>query len=791
MLFEQRLEAWEVSKRIPNGIEPEQADRKVAGNREQLVDQIECSVHLADAGVDLGELDCLKAAVLGILPPRPPIDCQNVESLGLEAISRLFLMLRSMRAIGTFSLSIMNVVPGQTFSHYRIVSELGAGGMGKVYLAEDESLGRKVALKFLLSEEDPEASMLQRFVQEARSAAAIDHPYACKVYETGEVDGRPFIAMEYVDGESLAERIGRGPLPIGDALRLAREIAEALAKAHQRGIVHRDLKPANVMIDSEGHVKVMDFGLAKRVTPLGLDDDTGLATATLLTVPGTVLGTLGYMAPEQICGGAGDRRSDAFSFGVVLYEMLTGTHPIRKDTQADTVAAILGADPVSLDGLPEAVASILRSLLAKDPDQRNADLAATADALEHAAPLPSRGRPSRPGAIKTALSVGAALVIAAVVIVGWRFVVGDHSSASPNVATLKRSEHESRARSLMQNFSDPDDLWSSIEQWHKILDQVPDSAPALAGSATARALIAWNSTPDPETLDVAEREAERAIEIDPTLPESYVALTVIYQLRGLVETAERMSDRAIELAPDNPWTLQVRSRFLMDRYGRFAEAEKLAERAVEIDPDFFPAWFQLGWARFELENLDEAESDFRRAIALRPNFAAGYLGLGVVSNAAADYESALAALDKALAIDPASAQALLYRGISLHFLNRPDEARESFAALVTGNPDHVLAPFAMVYEAVECDRLGLVAERDSRIHDAESIFKSNPDLWVFLFGLANTAALRGDREEALDWLEQAIRKGMRSVQIVVRSPALQTLRDEPRLRSILDELRSR
>jgi serine/threonine protein kinase len=684
----------------------------------------------------------------------------------------------------------MSVAPGQTFSHYRILSKLGSGGMGTVYLAEDESLGRKVALKFLLPEGGTQASTLRRFLQEARSAAAIDHPFACKVYETGEVDGRPFIAMEYVDGESLAERLKRGPLPTGEALRLGREIAEALAKAHQRGIVHRDLKPANVMLDSEGHAKVMDFGLAKQLSPLG-PDDSGLDTATLLTVPGTVLGTLGYMAPEQIRGGAGDRRSDAFSFGIVLFEMLTGVHPFRKDTPADTAAAILAADPVPLDALPDTAAPIVQSLLVKDLDQRSADLAATADALEHAASSLSHRRHSRPSPIRPAILVIAALVIAVCVVLGWRFVVGERSSRSPDVAALKRSEYASRASALMQNFSDPEDLRASIELWHKVLDQDPDSAPALAGSATARALIAWNSTPDPQMLNLAEQEAERAIELDPSLPESYVALTIIYQLRGLVETAEKMSERAIELAPRNPWTLQVRSRFLMDRFGQFAEAEELARRAVEIDPDFFPGWFQLGWARFELERLDEAESDFRRAISLRPDFAAGYFGLGVVYNAAADYESALAALDEALAIDPGSVQALLYRGVSLHHLDRPEEARESFRAVVTSNPDHLLAPFALVFEAVECDRLGLVDERDAGILRAESVFKSNPDLWPFLFGLADIAALRGDRDEALDWLEQAIRKGMRSVQLVVQDPALQSLRDEPRMQSILDQLRNR
>ncbi len=683
----------------------------------------------------------------------------------------------------------MDVAPGQMFSHYRIISILGSGGMGTVYLAEDESLGRKVALKFLLPEGEFQEPALRRFVQEARSAAAIDHPFVCKVYETGEVGGRTFIAMEYVDGESLAERLERGPLPISHALRLGREIAEALAKAHQRGVVHRDLKPANVMLDSEGHAKVMDFGLAKQLSPLGFDD-SGLDTATLLTEPGTVLGTLGYMAPEQIRGEAGDRRSDAFSFGIVLFETLTGVHPFRRDTPADTIANILGEDPVPLDALPDPVVPIVRGLLEKDPDLRSSDLAATAEALDHTASSPSRSHHSRLGPIRAALLVAAALVISIAVVLGWRIVAGDRASQSPDVAALKRSEYESRASALMQNFSDPEDLRSSIEQWHKILDQVPNSARALAGSATARALIVWNSTLDHQMLKLAEQEAERAMELDPSLPESYVALTIIYQLRGLVDTAEKMSEKAIELAPDNVWTLQVRSRFLMDRFGRFAEAEQLARRAVEIDPDFFPAWFQLGWARFELGRLDEAESDFRRAVTMRPNFAAGHFGLGVVYNATADYESALTALDEALAIDPGSVHALLYRGVSLHYLDRPEEALDAFAALLAGNPNHLLAPFAMVYEAVELDRLGLIEERNARIRDAESIFKSNPDLWQSPYGLADIAALRGDRDEALDWLHQAIRKGMRSVQLAAQDPALQSLRDDPELQRMLDKLRT-
>jgi tetratricopeptide (TPR) repeat protein/tRNA A-37 threonylcarbamoyl transferase component Bud32 len=247
--------------------------------------------------------------------------------------------------------------------------------MGEVYLARDTTLGRHVALKFLPPELEDDSRMRERIMREARSAAALDHPFICKIYETGQEQGRVFIAMEYVEGQTLKDRMKQAPMPLQDAIRIALEISEALENAHRAGIVHRDLKPANIMISSQGHTKVMDFGLAKHFLPTA---DTGEMTRTLtqtsLTQQGAVAGTIDYMSPEQAKGQEIDARSDIFSLGIVLYEMLTGKNPFSRPSPVETLTSILRDLPPAPNVTPKSVNPILNPILhkalAKDPQVR-------------------------------------------------------------------------------------------------------------------------------------------------------------------------------------------------------------------------------------------------------------------------------------------------------------------------------------------------------------------------------------------------------------------------------------
>jgi serine/threonine protein kinase/dienelactone hydrolase len=262
---------------------------------------------------------------------------------------------------------------GTTILHYRIVKKIGQGGMGEVFLAQDTSLGRNVAIKFLPQEMRSDPVARERFLREAKSAATLDHPHICVVHEANEVTGAPFIVMEYVEGESLKERLDRGPLPLEQTLQLGAEIAEALQEAHSKHIIHRDLKPGNVMVTRAGHAKVMDFGLAKRLLS-SEHAATEAQTLTELTQMGTTVGTLAYMSPEQLQGQPADHRSDIFSFGAVLYEMIARVHPFRREVGMATAAAILSKEPAPLaqyaPGIPEQLAKLILEMLAKAPARR-------------------------------------------------------------------------------------------------------------------------------------------------------------------------------------------------------------------------------------------------------------------------------------------------------------------------------------------------------------------------------------------------------------------------------------
>ena len=343
----------------------------------------------------------------------------------------------------------MTLTPGTKLGTYEIIGLLGAGGMGEVYRARDSQLGRDVAIKVLPAFLSRDPDRLRRFEQEARAAAALNHPNILAVYQMGVHEGAPYLVSELLEGSTLRERLARGPLAARKAVEYAAQTAHGLAAAHEKGIVHRDLKPENLFVTNDGRLKILDFGLAKLIQKP--TDEPSAATVSGQTEPGVVLGTVGYMAPEQVRGHAADHRADLFALGAILYEMLTGKRSFHKPTSAETMSAILNEEPPPVSqitpGVPPALQRVVQRCLEKTPEQRFHSASDLAFALEALSDSNISVSGSQPSSAKSKLTPILIAVSAAIIVVAALILWLARPAGIPVIESVVQLTNDPRAKS--------------------------------------------------------------------------------------------------------------------------------------------------------------------------------------------------------------------------------------------------------------------------------------------------------------------------------------------------------
>lgn len=580
--------------------------------------------------------------------------------------------------------ALARVAVGERVAHYRILRQLGAGGMGEVYLAEDERLKRRVALKVLPAEVARSPGRLQRFQREAESVAALNHPNIVTLHSIENADGLHFLTMEALNGSSLRQVLDQsGALPVEDVLDLGVQIAEGLAEAHAAGIVHRDLKPGNVMVAPNGRVKLLDFGLAHLEPPLESDPDGGGGEEPL-TKEGAILGTVAYMSPEQLQGRRVDSRSDVFSLGTLLYELATGTNPFAGKTEISTLARILEREPVPLlqarPGLPESLERIVRRCLQKDPVNRYQDTAqllrelkaqrgavsrGAATTAELGVPDESVARRSRRGIRAAAVTVAFALAVLGI----WRLI--PHLRPPPaDPRPLPAGEINSVAVLPLRN--DSADPAESDYLARGIVSSVTGKL-NRAGLRVAPELSVFRllqADPDLSVREIADRLAVETLLTGSFLLERDRLKTSLSLVHA--STDSTLWSEELDQTFEDIFDLQSQIALSVVDGLRHeltpAEKEKIGERESE-DLDAYDIYLQ--GAEFmqagDRESTDVALQYFERALSIDPTLAAAHIGVGAVHTSRffndilgggfEDLEAAEASYLAALRLDPGSMRA--------------------------------------------------------------------------------------------------------------------------------------
>lgn len=617
------------------------------------------------------------------------------------------------------------LAPGARLAHFVIQRQLGAGGMGVVYEAVDETLGRKVAVKVLPPELVGSAERRARFLREARSAAAMSHPNIATVFEIDEADGQVFIVMELVPGESLRDLLAKGRLPFSRALDIALGVTRAAAHAHAAGVVHRDLKPENVMVLPGDQVKVLDFGVAKPDVNAALANT--LPAGGAITEEGRVLGTPGYMAPEQARGELVTPRSDIFSIGVVLYEMVTGARPFQGSSSMDVLAATTRDEPPPVSshipGAPPVIERLVRRCLAKEPSARFTNAAELGSALEAAArevsahelattqamPTPFPSSPPRPASAPSTTAAAAlpatapappaaprrsvvALVLVALVFAGLSFgaskaIQGKRARARPPASvtlpsarvepklgldTLERYGKEARSTSALS----PGEWETAALDFERAAAQ--PGAPLRWTAARSFALGMRDMALG--KLDAAETGLQSAAKADPSFALPHVGLSSLLVRQGKPDLAVREAQTAQTLEPDLLAAVAAAGR-AHSAAGRHTDAIEQLRRALEKSP--VPGLrAQLALAYHHGRYDDAAVREAELVLKEDPDNVSARVLLAERALEQGDGKLAFSHSERAVAVEPRNDSAWLAHGDALLLLKRSDEAKQALAEAV-------------------------------------------------------------------------------------------------------------
>jgi tetratricopeptide (TPR) repeat protein len=665
---------------------------------------------------------------------------------------------------------------GSTLSHYRIIEKLGAGGMGEVYLAEDLTLGRKVALKILPLEMASDRGRAQRFLREARAASALNHANVCIIHEVGQTDdGLLYIAMERIEGDTLDSTITGRALAVPEILDIAIQVADALDEAHSKGIIHRDIKPANIMITARGQAKVLDFGLAK----WSLSGNQAASAETVSqaqTEAGVLLGTVQYMSPEQALGKSVDHRTDLFSLGVVLYQMAARRRPFLGGSAIETIDRIIHADPEEIahfnSDVPQELEQIIRKCMEKSCDRRYQsakDLMSDLTRLKRdfesrqmrvaaAGPVPQLPRRShrRGWLMAIAIAICAGPILYYSLVRGrWtgtgagkppfqqqaQLNTGGLASANPEA----NEYYEKGILCLRTQYSVP----RASEMFEIALKLDPHFAEARAYHAFCYfLLIDGGYSNDAGLMYKAEEEIRQALQDNPKSAMARAARVAVLLFQGRNELVPAEANLALEA---NPGDLDVRI-WLMNYHelnGDYAAAESLALEILRREPLFFPARMCLAEYRRQQGDFAEAERQ----------------------------------LGKILEQDSQNTYAIVKLACALREKGDVPMARQ---ILERTPPDH---RNNYQYRLALGIQLALERQREVALKEMDAeVLKYAAMVPYLVSKVAQFYAVLGDTAKALEWLDKALRIGDERAEWFGRDPLLASIRNDPRFKQILDSI---